>query len=101
MRLLTKEFYTLAELQAAWDMADQDIQYLIATGRLKLSIVVYLRSRGITMPLPQSIRYREGAMRQYGALVPVTYSLLHNDFGKLPQLESGRDPSTRLLEAGS
>lgn len=30
---------------------------------------VYLRSRGITMPLPQSIRYRDGAMRQYGALV--------------------------------
>lgn len=30
---------------------------------------VYLRSRGITLPLPQSIRYREGAMRQYGALV--------------------------------
>jgi len=41
MRLLTKEFYTLAELQATWEMADQDIQYLIATGRLKLSIVVY------------------------------------------------------------
>jgi P4 family phage/plasmid primase-like protien len=30
---------------------------------------IYLRSRGITMPLPQSICYREGAMRQYGALV--------------------------------
>jgi len=30
---------------------------------------IYLRSRGITMPLPQSIRYRDGAMRQYGALV--------------------------------
>lgn len=38
MRLLTKEFYTLAELQAAWEMADHDVQYLIATGRLKLSI---------------------------------------------------------------
>ena len=24
MRLLTKEFYTLAELQVAWEMADQD-----------------------------------------------------------------------------
>lgn len=32
---------------------------------------VYLRSRGITMPLPQSICYREGAMRQYGALVGI------------------------------
>ncbi len=30
---------------------------------------IYLRSRRITMPLPQSIRYREGAIRQYGALV--------------------------------
>ena len=29
----------------------------------------YLRSRGITMPLPQSIRFREGAIRHYGALV--------------------------------
>lgn len=29
----------------------------------------YLRSRGITMPPPQSIRYREGAIREYGALV--------------------------------
>lgn len=29
----------------------------------------YLRSRGITMPIPQSIRYRDSAMRQYGGLV--------------------------------
>lgn len=41
MRLLTKEFYTLCELQAAWEIPDQDIQYLIATGRLQLSFVVY------------------------------------------------------------
>ena len=49
MRLLTKEFYALSELQAAWDMPDQDIQYLIATSRLKLSIVVYSQTL-VTVP---------------------------------------------------
>jgi hypothetical protein len=49
MRLLTKEFYTLVELQEAWEMPDQDIQYLIATGRLKLSIVVYSQTL-VTVP---------------------------------------------------
>lgn len=49
MRLLTKEFYTLSELQAAWEMADQDILYLIATARLKVSIVVYSQTL-VTVP---------------------------------------------------
>lgn len=49
MRLVTKEFYTLAELQAAWDMPDQDMHYLIATSRLKLSIVVYSQTL-VTLP---------------------------------------------------
>lgn len=41
MRLLTKEFYTLAELQAAWEMADHDVQYLVLTGDLKLTVIVH------------------------------------------------------------
>jgi hypothetical protein len=52
MRLLTKEFYTLAELQTAWEMADHDMQYLVAKGRLKLSIIVYSQILMTTPPGP-------------------------------------------------
>ena len=45
MRLLTKEFYTLAELQSVWGMADYDVQYLVLTGDLKLTIMVHLQIR--------------------------------------------------------
>jgi hypothetical protein len=41
MRLLIKEFYALSELQSAWEMADHDVQYLVLTGDLKLTIMVH------------------------------------------------------------
>ena len=41
MRLLTKEFYTLPELQSVWEIADHDVQYLVLTGDLKLTIMVH------------------------------------------------------------
>ena len=50
MRLLTKEFYTLAELQAAWDMPDQDIYYLVVSGQLKLTFMVH--DTQVRSPLP-------------------------------------------------
>lgn len=41
MRLLTKEFYALSELQAVWEMPDHDVQYLVLSGDLKLTSMVH------------------------------------------------------------
>ena len=50
MRLLTKEFYALSELQAAWDMPDQDVYYLAMSGQLKLTFMVH--DTQVRSPLP-------------------------------------------------
>ena len=41
MRLLAKEFYAHTELQATWDMPNYDVQYLVLSGDLKLTIMVH------------------------------------------------------------
>lgn len=64
MRLLTKEFYALSELQMAWEMADHDVQYLALTGDLKLTIMVH--GVHLTSRLP-GWGYRHGK-------IPRTYS---------------------------
>ncbi len=50
MRLLTKKFYALAELQAAWDMPDQDVYYFAMAGQLKLTFIVH--DIEVSSPLP-------------------------------------------------
>lgn len=67
MRLLTKEFYTLAELQSVWEMADHDVQYLVLTGDLKLTIMVH--GVHLTSRLP-GWGYRYGAIaRTYSGIL--------------------------------
>lgn len=58
MRLLTKKFYALAELQAAWDMPDQDVYYFAMAGQLKLTFMVH--DIQVSSPLPlMAFRNRE------------------------------------------
>lgn len=64
MRLLTKQFYALSELQVTWGMADHDVQYLVLTGDLKLTIMVH--GVHLTSRLP-------GWGYRYGK-IPRTYS---------------------------
>jgi hypothetical protein len=67
MRLLTKEFYTLAELQAAWDMPDQDVYYLAMSGQLKLTFMVH--DTQVRSPLPlMHYRNREVGRNYSGIL---------------------------------
>lgn len=67
MRLLTKEFYALSELQAAWDMPDQDVYYLAMSGQLKLTFMVH--DTQVRSPLPlMHYRNREVGRNYSGIL---------------------------------
>ena len=40
MRLIEKDYYTLGEVVAAWEMPRYDVVYLAETGRMRLSVRV-------------------------------------------------------------
>lgn len=103
MRLLTKEFYTLAELQAVWEMADHDVQYLALTGDLKLTVIVH--GVHLTSRLP-GWGYRYGTIpRTYSGILDLKmhdadYVLRHGEVA-ISKFEMPNGDKGQLVEDGA